>query len=203
MTAPNSVELLHSEYAQLHRQHPATLTPEQRRSLAFFTAELAAPGAAVMTGDVPRDVADWLRSLSALESFVRREGRQPRENRRLPAAVISTEEKHCVNLVRAQRRAYAAGRLCSYQERRLLCIPGFTFHPLEDAWQANRDAYARFTTAQGDAPKLRSSNGEERALARWAAKTRLAYRVGRLAQSRIDSVNGIDFWAWGAPHRRD
>lgn len=155
MSAPSRVELLHSEYAQFHRQHPSTLTQDQTRSLAFYRGERASCDTVEITDAVPRDIANWIRSLLALETFVRREGRLPRENRRLPEGAISTEEKQRSNSVRAHRRAFTAGRLCSYQVRRLLCIPDFSFQPGEDKWKATCAAYARFTAANGDAPKVR------------------------------------------------
>ncbi|WP_220604808.1 helicase associated domain-containing protein [Cryobacterium inferilacus] len=140
--------------------------------------------------------------MTALEAFVRAEGRLPRENRRLPAGAISADEKRRSNSIRAQRRSFAAGRLCSYQVRRLLCIPGFSFHPKEDRWRANYGAYDQFTAAHGHAPRLRSTDDAEQALARWAAKTRMARRAGTLSTAKVATLNELNFWAWGAPHRR-
>ncbi|TFD55059.1 hypothetical protein E3T43_12640 [Cryobacterium sp. Hh7] len=202
MPEQTPVEILHAEYATLQRQLPSTLTSDQKRSLAFYTGEQVNQGTAENPGDVPQDVARWTRNMLALEFFVRAEGRMPRENRRLPQGTITSAEKQCTNSVRTQRRAFSAGRLCAYQVRRLLCIPGFSFHPLADTWQANCAAYADFTATRGHSPKLRSSNASERALDRWAAKTRLAYRAGALAPDRINTMNGLDFWTWGAPTSR-
>ena len=197
MPEQSPVELLHAEYELLHRRRPSALTPDQRTSLTFFNAELVSLGTGQSPANVPRDVAGWVRNLFALESFVRREGRLPRENRRLPGGAISTEERQRAHSIRAQRRAFAAGRLCTYQARRLLCIPEFSFHPLEDKWQAKCAAYAHFTATHGDAPKLRSADPSERTLAGWAAKTRLAYRVDKLSPSRVETLTGLDFWTWG------
>lgn len=124
-----------------------------------------------------------------------------RENRRLPAGAISAEEKELTGRVRAQRKAFAAGRLCSYQVRRLLCIPGFSFQPLEDRWQANYEEYRRFTVIHWAAPRLRSPDKSERRLAGWAAKARMAFRAGTLPQSRIESLDRLEFWSWGPPLR--
>ena len=203
MPAQNPVELLHAEYAELHRQPASTLTPDQRRSLVFYGSELVSRGGVHIPATVPRDVAGWIRNLFALEAFVRCEGRLPRENRRLPDGVISANERQRANSVRSQRRAFVAGRLCAYQMRRLLCVPGLSFQPLERAWRANFTAYALFTASHGDAPKLRSTHATERALARWAAKARLAYRANTLSPERVRTLNGLDFWTWGAPRRRD
>ncbi|QYF74877.1 helicase associated domain-containing protein [Cryobacterium sp. PAMC25264] len=198
MSELSPLEQLHVEYRQLQRQRPSRLTQDHVTSLTFFTADPTWRESGEIPARAPRGVMGWIHSVLALEDFVEREGRLPRENRRLPAGTISIEEKQRCNSVRAQRRAFAAGRLCSYQVQRLQCIDGFTFQPVEDAWQAHYDAYSRFTATHGDAPKLRSEMETERALARWAAKTRLAYRSGRLAPARVVALNALSFWTWGA-----
>jgi len=202
MSEPSPLEALHAEYAQLHRQPPNTLTQDQTRSLTIYSAEQTWRNTSAMDDTIPREIADWIRNLAALEAFVRAEGRLPRENRRLPAGAISTDEKRRSNSVRAQRRSYAAGRLCTYQVRRLLCVPGFSFHPTEDRWRANYAAYAQFTATHGHAPRLRSTEDAEQALARWAAKTRMARRAGTLSPAKITALQELNFWAWGAPQRR-
>ncbi|TFD18556.1 helicase associated domain-containing protein [Cryobacterium sp. TMT2-23] len=203
MPNQSPVEQLHAEYARLHDQPPSTLTEDQRRSLTFYNGEMESRSAGEIPDTVPRDVANWIRNVFALEAFVRCQGRMPRENRRLPEGAISAVEKQRANSVRAQRRAFIAGRLSTYQARRLLCVPGFSFHPLEDVWQATRVAYADFTATQGGAPKLRSTDPSERALAGWAAKMRFAYRGGTLSADRVETLTGLDFWTWGAPSSRD
>ncbi|MGY4856866.1 helicase associated domain-containing protein [Cryobacterium sp. AP23] len=210
MSEPVLIKHLHAEYAQLQCQPSSSLTQDQTRSLVFFSAEVAAlddqgvaDGIAGVESHeaVSNDVTSWIRQLFALERFVHREGRLPRENRRLPMGAISAEEKRCTYIVRAQRRAFMAGRLCSYQVRRLQCIPAFTFQPRADAWHAKYAAYATFTASHGEAPKLSSIDTSERALAGWAAKTRMAYRAGTLAPSRIEAMNALAIWAWGSGSR--
>ena len=164
MSEPTPLEELHTEYAQLQLQPPAALTAETRRSLTYYLTELAT-GDPASRGVVLDEAGAWVRDVFALEEFVGREGRMPRENRRLPPGEISTEEKTLAGFVWSQRRSFAAGRLCSYQMRRLLCIPAFSFHPLEDLWDAHLEAYLRFTNTRRDAPKLRSDDPLERRLA--------------------------------------
>ena len=83
----------------------------------------------------------------------------------------------------------------------MLCVPGFSFHPCEDLWRANFEAYDLFVAAHRDVPKLRSEDGSERNLAGWAAKARMAYRAGTLALWKQDALNSLDFWSWGAARR--
>ena len=197
MPTPNPVDVLHAEYQELQSRHPATLTRDQIHSLSYYTAEIEFSRGLPADDHFPHYVAVWVRNLLALEFFVAREGRIPRENRRLPVGTISPAEKGLTYRIRAQRKAFAEGRLSSYQERRLLCIPGFTFHPQEDQWEASFFLYSNFTDVNRRAPRARSSNASEKALACWAAKVRMAYWAGRLAPSRIDSLNGLTIWTWG------
>ncbi|WBM79124.1 Helicase associated domain protein [Cryobacterium breve] len=201
MSEPTRLELLHADYAQLELRSRATLTADQARSLIFYNAQRASEGAAAATNP-GRDVIAWIRNTEALSTFVARESRMPRENRRLPNSAISADEKSLVNRVRNQRRAFTAGRLCTYQVRRLQCIPGFSFKPLDDAWHTSYTAYVQFTRTHRDAPKLRSADPAERALAGWAAKNRMAYHDGRLTPARTALLNDVEFWSWGAPTSR-
>lgn len=203
MPAPTPVEALHAEYAPLLFQQPSLLTDDQRRSLEFYAGDLVAVARFRHEDDPEGDVAVWIRKTLALEVFVRRVGRMPRENRRLPAGAISAEENVLVAHVRSQRRLFAVGRLCSYQQGRLQCIGGFSFHPLDDLWRANVEAYGTFTNDRRRAPRLRSDNALESGLARWAAKVRWRYWAGSLPQQRInDLTNSLDFWTWGTPPGR-
>jgi hypothetical protein len=201
MPTPTPVDVLHAEYQELQSRYPATLTRDQTQSLPYCTAEIAFSRGLPLEGHFPHDVTVWVYNLLALEAFVARERRMPRENRRLPIGTISPEEKRLTYRVRAQRKAFADGRLSSYQERRLLCIPGFTFQPQEDQWQASFLLYSNFTDVHRRAPRARSSNASEKTLATWAAKARLAYWAGKLPQGRIDSLNDLTIWTWG--NRKD
>ncbi|KGJ76931.1 hypothetical protein GY21_08810 [Cryobacterium roopkundense] len=201
MPTSNPVDDLHTEYRELQSRYRATPTRDQAQSLRYYTAEIAFSRANPTDDHVPNNVIVWVRNLLALEAFVAREGRMPRENRRLPAGTISSEEKGLTHRVRAQRKAFADGRLSSYQERRLLCIPGFAFQPQEDQWQAKFILYSHFTDVNRRAPRARSRNASEKTLASWAAKVRMAYWAGTLAPSRIDSLNNLTIWTWG--NRKD
>jgi hypothetical protein len=144
---PESVAALHAEYAQLQLQPPSAFTDDHDRSVRYYAAELAF---GEQSGQ--DEAGAWIRDLFTLEAFVDREGRMPRENSRLPPGVIETEEKMLTGFVRSQRRLFAAGWLCSYQVRRLLGVPGFSFHPLEDRWDAQLEEYLRFTDTRREAP---------------------------------------------------
>ncbi|TFD70819.1 helicase associated domain-containing protein [Cryobacterium gelidum] len=201
MPTPTPVDVLHAEYSELQSRYPATLTRDQIHSLHYYTAEIEFSRGLPADDHFPHYVAVWVRNLLALEVFVAREGRIPRENRRLPAGTISPEKKGLTYRICAQRKAFADRRLSSYQERRLVCIPGFTFQPQEDQWQANFLHYSNFADVHRRAPRARSGDASEKALATWAAKARLAYWAGKLPQGRIDSLDDLTIWTWG--NRKD
>ncbi|WP_104177328.1 helicase associated domain-containing protein [Cryobacterium sp. Y50] len=197
MTEPSALSLLHADYARLRRLGPDELTADQALSLTCFLREQqlrdAQPGEAQISDAITR----WLQNVFALENFIARLNRMPRENRRLPANSISDEEKTLTAFVRAQRRAFAGARLCTYQERRLAAIEGFSFHPRDDVWISRFREYRDFITENGRVPRFRSDAGRERSLAAWAAKQRLSYHRGRLPRERVLALSGLDFWTWG------
>jgi len=198
MTEPNALSTLHAEYAQLRRLGSDELTDDQARSLSYFVRELqlrdARPSDAA---PVPDDITTWIQNVFALEDFVARVRRMPRENRRLQAGSISAEEKALTRFIRAQRRRFTEARLCTYQERRLAAIEGFSFHPNDDRWFEHFREYRKFTVENRRVPRYRSDVDGERALAAWAAKQRLAYRQGRLPRERVTALNRVAFWTWG------
>lgn len=192
----NQLPRLHAHYAELAEREPWSLSEEQRRSVRFYRAEIALLAGASIESIGQRD-EQWARQLINLDAFVNRRGRLPRENNRLDPHQIDATEQRLVNWVRGQRKANAAGRLTEYQQQRLLCIPGFSFNPIEDRWASRLAAYRRFLSRHHRAPMIRSSHGEERKLAAWAAKQRMHYRRGTLSEPRVDALAALDFWTWG------
>ncbi|WP_166791461.1 helicase associated domain-containing protein [Cryobacterium sp. Hh38] len=197
MTEPNALSTLHTEYARVRRLGPDGLSADQARSLSYFVRELQLRDAQPGEAQIPDAIIRWLQNVFALEDFIARLNRMPRENRRLPANSISDEEKTLTAFVRAQRRAFAGARLCTYQERRLAAIEGFSFHLRDDVWISRFREYRDFITENGRVPRLRSHEDKEHSLAAWAAKQRLAYRRGRLSRERMLDLSGSGFWTWG------
>ena len=198
MHASNTLDQLHADYATRALRPPTALTPDRRRSLLFYRCEQAMLAGTPFPPQMPARVIQWLQTLAALEAFIARETRWPRENRRLDRAAITAEEHHLATWVRTQRTAANGGVRCDYQTRRLACTPGFHLHPLADQWHRQVTVHQHFTTAHRRAPLLRSDDPTERRLARFAAKQRLAYRRGRLSPHRIATLERLDFWSWGS-----
>ena len=197
MTEPTALSTLHAEYEKLQRLGPDGLTADQPLSLTYFLREQQLRDAQPGDAPIPDAITGWLQNVFALEDFVARLKRMPRENRRLPAGTIPVGEKALTSFVRAQRRAFAGACLCTYQERRLAAIDRFSFHPRDDVWIERFRGYRAFITENGRVPRFRSDEARESSLAAWAAKQRLAYRRGSLPRERVLELSGLDFWSWG------
>lgn len=197
MPHPTPLDRLHAEYAELDRQEPSRLTPDQRRSLVYYRHELELKRRTPSDSPAPVRVAKWFAGLIALENFVALERRWPRENNRADAEEFSDEERRLAIWVRTQRSAIDQGRRCEYQIRRLACVEGFRLRPLQDRWNHQLLEFHRFTDLHHRAPLLRSIDFIERSLAAWAAKQRFAYRNGTLPRRRIETLGHLDYWSWG------
>lgn len=191
------MDRLLADYATLALRPPTNLSPDQRRSLTFYQAELSLLARTAGPQQIPIRVGDWLQTLVDLEAFIAQENRWPRHNNRLHKDEISQEERRLVVWVRAQRTAADQCRRCEYQLRRLACIPGFRRRPLHDRWNERVVEYRGFVGVYRQAPLLRSDNFVERSLAAWASKQRLAYTNGRLDSWRIETLERLVHWGWG------
>jgi hypothetical protein len=193
------LDRLHNDYAALDLRPLAALTLDHRRSLVFYRGEHAMIAATAVPPEIPFQVINWLLTLVQLEAFLTRNHRWPRENRRLNQTEITSEERRLAAWIRTQRTGEALR--CDYQMRRLECLPGFHWHPLDDRWDEHVIEYQFFTETHRRAPLVSSNNPAERTLASFAAKARLAYRRGRLPAHRIATLERLDFWTWGTTPR--
>lgn len=196
MPLPEPVRLLHAEYAELATRSRSTLSVDQRLSLVYYQLDLLTPSALEIRGNT-RPVA-WTRGLHRLDAFVETEGRMPRENNR---ARIPAAEREVDRWVKRQRVARRAGALVTYQQRRLLCVAGFRWDPLEDAWNERCRAYGAFFRSYRRVPAARSPDLFESRLGRWADKQRWYYWHGRLPAHRIRALEQLPAWTWGSRGR--
>lgn len=93
--------------------------------------------------------------------------------------------------LRYQRQRAIAGDLCTYQQLSLDALDGFTWAPVDDAWDARFEAYEQFLQQERRAPRYRAADPEERRLAAWAAKQRHAAKRGRLDETRIERLASL------------
>lgn len=159
---------------------------DTRRSMQFYRAETAGEGRTAG----PR-TAKWVENVQTLHHYVRMNGWP---HRQVHHDNSDLTEQRLVNWVREQRRRPDA--LCTYQRERLLVIPGYSWTPLDDAWDDKVDDYTRFIISRGRRPARRSSDKRERSLATWAANQRTRHRQGRLPKHRVDDLAKIPNWRW-------
>lgn len=188
MDAKAELLALHEQWARRAARRSAG--SDLTRSIEYFLTEtgLNEPRR------TPRRIANWLAKLSALENFVRREGRSPRRNARQSRTQVDSGEERLANWVRQQRRS--AATLCEYQRARLECVPGFSWAPKEDAWNDQFERHREFAATAGHAPSLRSHDQIERRLASWARTQGSRYREGKLEKHRVDELISIPYWRW-------
>lgn len=198
MSLPNCVKQLHFVYAFLDTQSPSALTHDQRRSLLYYRGERALLALRPSTAETPIRATKWLQNLVDLEAFIAREGRWPRDNRRLDGNAILEDERHLAAWIRTQREAAGQGLRCDYQMCRLECVNGFRWQPLDDRWRLNVNNYQLFTGTRRRAPSLHSDDPTERTLAGFATRARSAHRRERLTATRIAALEQLDFWSWGS-----
>jgi hypothetical protein len=199
MPTPPYLQLLHADYAALESRAPNALNPDQARSMLYFLTDQSMEMRQPAPDSAPARLISWVRSVRALDTFVIREGRLPKENNRLPRRTITPEERVLLEWLRYQRRPQTRETHCSYQRRRLEALPGFRWDPIADSWSATFCAYAVFLAQTHRAPAVRSADPSERSLAAWAAKQRHLRRRGRLDLARESALAALSIWTWGAP----
>lgn len=89
-----------------------------------------------------------------------------------------------------QRRARASGALPAGQEMLLNQLPGFSWTPEADRWEATFDQVRRFTQTHGRVP----SRADDPGLSGWLAAQRLAMRRGRLSARRVEVLQELAGW---------
>jgi hypothetical protein len=191
------IDLL-DRYAALATRDRKLLSDDQRRSLRFYWAELAALNE---SGDDSRSdrVSVWIRNVTAVDEFVSRNGYLPRVNRRRPVGETDPETRRLEQWLNHETRPATVAVRCSYQLDRLGVIPGFSARRLDDRWRYQYEAYARFLESHRGPPVLRSDDIEERSLANWAAKQRQHQRDASLPEDRVAALESLRIWAWSPP----
>jgi len=191
------IDLL-TRYADLATRDRKLLSEDQRRSLRFYRAELAALNE--LDGDSRSDrVSVWISNVTAVAEFVSANGHLARVNRRRPDVEIDPETRRLEQWLNHETRPATVAVRCSYQLDRLGVIPGFSARRLDDRWREQYEAYARFLESHRGPPVLRSDDSDERSLANWAAKQRQLQRKASLPEDRVAALESLRIWAWSPP----
>jgi hypothetical protein len=186
------VQHFHDTHPWLQSTLPVNHTDSRTPSYVFYrAAESMASG--IWPASEELRVVRWLSKMLQLEQFVEREGRLPRENRRLARDKITEEERSLADWMRYQRRPASVQRHSEYQTLRLQHLPGFKWEPKEQHWDGVLQSFSRFVLQHGRAPRYRTDDRCEKSLAAWAAKQRYAMRAGKLSSARVEKLAGLSF----------
>lgn len=121
---------------------------------------------------------------------------------------LDGEEYRLARWVTEIRGRYREGRLAAWQLEELERLPGWSWRPVEEAFERNLEAMACWLAAHpGCWPQRRSakrtdSDDIERRLAIFAMHQRDRHRAGTLRGDRVAALESIPGWSWG-PSRSD
>ena len=194
MASTNTLAKLRSEYERIAKQDPDTWSEDERTSVNYYRADIAAGGDALGSA-IPHAVRQWTANMWALDAYFVNHGAFPRPAHLHRENNEPTELRHLITWVETQRRATRADRRCTYQRRRLETVPGYTELSHDGVWMAHFETYRQFINTNPGAPRYRSKDAGERAIANWAAKQRAAARKGTILEERAEQLRTLRIWA--------
>lgn len=133
----------------------------------------------------------WEAALSALTEFTAREGH---------TLVPRNASGFSIDLgtwVAVQRVRHRRGQLTLERTARLEAVPGWTWDPLQDQWDAGLLAWTQFARREG---RTRIPTDHVEAginISQWASLQRRLYRARKLHQERIVRLQSVPGWTWG------
>lgn len=98
--------------------------------------------------------------------------------------------------VAVQRLRCRRGQLAPDRVARLESVPGWTWDPLQDRWDAGLCALSRFVERESQMriPVDHVEDGVN--ISVWAASQRRLYRAGKLSAERIERLQAVPGWTW-------
>jgi hypothetical protein len=157
-----------------------TMTTNQRQRLE------AVPGWTY----APVTQSAWERAAVALETFAGREGhcRIPRDHREAGVDLDSWTKQ--------QRGRYRSGKLAADRVERLQRIPGWSWFPQDDAWEAGFVALQRCVTKTGSAALRRNEQSDGYPVGAWVGEQRNRRTRGLLDPDRATRLEALPGWTW-------
>jgi superfamily II DNA or RNA helicase len=134
--------------------------------------------------------AQWETAFGLLLAFVEREG---------TSLVPQSHREDGVSLggwVSQQRGKHVKGVLGAERQRRLEQLPGWSWDPKADCWEA---AFALLCAYQLDEHAAAAPRGlvyDGFKLGDWVERQRAAYRKGKLDEDRVQRLESLDVWEW-------
>jgi very-short-patch-repair endonuclease len=161
-----------------------TMTDEQRARLA------AVPG---WTFTAPT-LAQWERAFAALMAFAEREGH---------CRILTRHREDGMDLdgwVSRQRTLFHGGELSASRRERLEGVPGWSWNPQADAWDAGFTALAERVLATGSAAVPRNEVWNGYPLGTWVGDQRTRMSRGLMDPERRRRLEQLPGWSWD-PHQ--
>ncbi len=119
---------------------------------------------------------------------------------RVPADHVTRTGHHLGSWVAVRRAEFRSGRLAGDRCSRLERLPGWSWDPVEDDFQAGLETLRAFAAEHGHLRipnRLREFRGLD--LARWCRSRRAAYQRGELRPAWIAALQSVPGWSWN-PH---
>jgi superfamily II DNA or RNA helicase len=142
---------------------------------------------------VTQTTESWEFWLGALERYVADEGHAA-----VPTLYVTPDGVRGLGpWVGRQRAAYARGQLQTNRIERLESLPGWTWDPAADAWEAGfrrLQAHARTNDVARPPSDLVDPTGYR--VGQWAASQRVVYKAGELSEDRVARLESLPGWTW-------
>ncbi|MDH6291923.1 helicase associated domain-containing protein [Rhodococcus opacus] len=115
---------------------------------------------------------------------------------RVPAS-YTVDDCRLGSWVQTQRQSHAKGALDPGRERRLQKVPGWTWDPIADRWEAGFGRLLEFIEHHGSARVPASYTVEGYRLGSWVHTQRTFHVKGRLDAGRERRLQDLPGWTWG------
>lgn len=127
--------------------------------------------------------------MTKVARFVDDTGALPRDSHRRRSDPMAQEELRLARFLRYQR--YNERYLTQWQREQLEALRQFEWSPTESGWDALYDACLGFVQAEGQVPRLRADDAEERRLAVWLRRQLLRRRHGTLPHHLLRALDRL------------
>lgn len=98
--------------------------------------------------------------------------------------------------ITTQRVAYDRSTLSADRQRRLEMLPGWSWDPLTDSWEARYAQLSEYVTKYGTSRVPQTGPADEGVLGRWVQTQRSNFAAGKLTREQIERLEVLPDWRW-------
>ena len=132
----------------------------------------------------------WEDNFRRVEEFAKRNG-----HLRVPIS-HTVDGSRLVTWIRTQRGKFTRGLLSDAQVGRLESLPGWSWDPIADQWEAAYQQLKNFTARHGSCRVPHAYVSEGVQLRSWCISQRTAYARGKLSERRQHALEQLPGWQW-------